>query len=48
MKLFEQDGCYGVELAIPCNHVYMLEILPVNDFADTYDGFDAAEFFGLV
>ncbi|NLX78085.1 MAG: xylan 1,4-beta-xylosidase [Clostridiaceae bacterium] len=48
MKLFEQDGCYEVELAIPCNHVYMLEILPVNDFADTYDGFDAAEFFGLV
>jgi len=46
-KLFEQDGYYKVELAIPCNHLFMLEIMPVNDLTHTYDGFDADEFFGL-
>lgn len=47
MKLFEQDGCYKVGLTIPCNHLCMLEIMPVNDLTDTYEGFDANEFFGL-
>lgn len=47
MKLFEKDGFYKVELTIPCNHLCMLEITPVKDMTDTYDGFDANEFFGL-
>lgn len=46
-KLIEENGFYNVNLTIPYNHLYMLEIMPVNDITDTYEGFDAAEFFGL-
>ena len=46
-KLLEENGCYKVELTIPCNHLCMLEITPVKDITDEYDGFVAEEFFGL-
>ena len=46
-KLLEENGCYKVELTIPCNHLCMLEITPVKDMTDEYDGFVAEEFFGL-
>ena len=46
-KLFEENGFYKTELTIPVNHVFMLEIMPVTDFTDTYEGFEAGEFFGL-
>lgn len=47
VKLFDEKGFYKVKLTIQCNHLYMLEILPVKDFTDTYDGFEPDEFFGL-
>jgi len=38
---------YEVELVIPCNHLVMLEIVPVDDQTDTYLGFDPEEFYGM-
>jgi xylan 1,4-beta-xylosidase len=46
-KLAELNGMYEVELAIPCNHLCMLEIMPVDDLTDSYSGYDPAEFYGL-
>ena len=46
-KLFEQNGVYEVELTIPCNHLCMLEIMPVNDKTNTYRGYEPKEFYGL-
>lgn len=46
-RLHEQDGFYRVELTIQCNHLCMLEILPVEDQTDTYLGYDPEEFYGL-
>ena len=46
-KLFEQNDAYKVELTIPCNHLCMLEITPVDDKADTYPGYGPVEFYGL-
>jgi len=46
-KLFEQNGVYEVALTIPCNHLVMLEITPIEDMTDTYLGFDPEEFFGM-
>jgi xylan 1,4-beta-xylosidase len=46
-KLFEQNGTYEVEVTIPCNHLCMLEITPVNDETDTYLGYDPDEFYGV-
>ena len=47
LKLLEQNGIYEVELTIPCNHLCMLEITPVNDMTESYLGFDSEEFYGL-
>lgn len=47
-KLFERNGVYDVDLTIPCNHLVLLEITPVNDQTDTYLGYDPAEFYGMV
>ncbi|MFP4016312.1 MAG: GH39 family glycosyl hydrolase, partial [Halanaerobiales bacterium] len=47
-KLFDQDGSYQVELNISCNHLCMLEIIPVEDKTDSYPGFDREEFYGMV
>jgi xylan 1,4-beta-xylosidase len=38
---------YAVELTIPCNHLSMLEIMPVDDKTDTYLGYDPEEFYGV-
>lgn len=46
-KLYEQNGAYAVELTIPCNHLCMLEIMPVDDQTATYNGYDAEEFYGM-
>lgn len=46
-KLFEQKGTYEVELKIPCNHLCMIEIIPVKDETETYLGFDPEEFYGM-
>ena len=46
-KLVEQNGVYDVELTIPCNHLCMLEITPVDDQTDTYLGYDPEEFYGM-
>jgi xylan 1,4-beta-xylosidase len=46
-KLCEQNGHYEVALDLPGNHLCMLEILPVNDITDSYDGFEADKIFGL-
>ena len=46
-KLSEQNGTYDVELTIPCNHLCMLEITPVDDKTDTYLGYDPEEFYGM-
>lgn len=46
-KLLEQNGVYKVELKIPCNHLCMLEILPVSDNTDTYLGYKQEEFYGM-
>jgi len=46
-KLLEKNGFYEVNLEIPCNHLCMLEILPVTDQTDSYAGFDPDGFFGL-
>jgi xylan 1,4-beta-xylosidase len=46
-KLFEQNGTYEIALTIPCNHLCMLEITPVDDKTDTYPGYDPVEFYGL-
>jgi xylan 1,4-beta-xylosidase len=45
--LREQNGVYEVELTISCNHLCMLEIMPVSDITDTYLGFDPEEFCGM-
>lgn len=42
-----RNGFYEVELTIRCNHLCMLEIMPVNDMTETYLGFDPEEFNGL-
>lgn len=47
MKLMEKSGFYDVNLEIPCNHLCMLEILPVTDLTDSYAGFDPKGFMGL-
>lgn len=46
-RLSETNGSYDVTLKIPCNHVCMLEIMPVKDQTDTYLCFDKKEFYGL-
>ena len=46
-KLLDKDGSYEVNLNIPCNHLCMLEILPVTDQTPTYAGFDPDGFFGV-
>jgi xylan 1,4-beta-xylosidase len=46
-KLLEENGTYEVELTIPCNHLYMLEITPVKDMTESYLGFDPEEFYGM-
>ncbi|MDR1538890.1 MAG: xylan 1,4-beta-xylosidase [Clostridiales bacterium] len=46
-KVFESDGMYRIDLAIPCNRLIMLEITPVNDMTRTYAGFDPAWFYGM-
>lgn len=45
--LLEKNGVYNVELTIPCNHLCMLEITPVDDKTETYLGFDPEEFYGM-
>jgi xylan 1,4-beta-xylosidase len=46
-KLFEEKGAYEVELTIPCNHLCMLEITPIDDKTESYLGYDPEEFYGL-
>ncbi|HPT79517.1 MAG TPA: glycosyl hydrolase [Candidatus Atribacteria bacterium] len=46
-RLQEQNGVYEIELNIPCNHLCMVEIMPVDDQTDTYLGFDPDEFYGM-
>lgn len=46
-RLIEENGIYEVDLNIPCNHLCMLEIMPVNDRTDTYLGYDQLEFYGI-
>jgi xylan 1,4-beta-xylosidase len=46
-RLIEQDGIYKMELKIPCNHLCMIEILPVSDNTDTYLGYNKEEFYGM-
>jgi xylan 1,4-beta-xylosidase len=46
-KLSEQNGTYEVELSIPCNHLCMVEITPVDDKTDSYPGYKPEEFYGL-
>ncbi|NLV35850.1 MAG: xylan 1,4-beta-xylosidase [Clostridiaceae bacterium] len=43
-RLHEENGYYEVELDIPCNHLCMLEITPVEDQTETYLGFDPDHF----
>ncbi len=43
-RLHGENGYYEVELAIPYNHLCMLEITPVDDQTETYLGFDPEEF----
>ncbi len=45
--LLERKGFYEVELTISCNHLCMLEIIPVTDGTQTYLGYDSEEFYGL-
>jgi xylan 1,4-beta-xylosidase len=46
-KIFEQDGVYDIEITISCNHLCMLEIIPVSDKTDSYLGFEPVEFYGM-
>lgn len=46
-KLYECNGMYEIEVNIPCNHVCMLEIIPVDDATESYLGYDPKEFYGL-
>lgn len=46
-KLFEVNGMYETTLVIPCNHLCMLEITPVDDRTDTYPGYEPEQFYGL-
>lgn len=46
-KLIAQNDRYAVELTIPCNHLIMLEITPVNDLTSPYLGVDSSEFYGM-
>lgn len=46
-RLIEEDGLYKMELKIPCNHLCMVEILPVRDNTDTYLGYNKEEFYGM-
>ncbi|WP_026485674.1 GH39 family glycosyl hydrolase [Caldanaerobius polysaccharolyticus] len=46
-KLYQNNGIYEIEVSIPCNHLCMLEIIPVNDMTKNYLGFDLREFYGL-
>lgn len=46
-RVHEQDGIYGVQLHIPCNHICMLEVFPVCDQTHTYLGYDSKEFCGI-
>lgn len=46
-RMYEKNGVYEVELIIPCNHLCMLEITPVDDNTDTYLGFEPEEFYGM-
>lgn len=46
-RLFEQDGTYRIELKISCNHLCMIEVLPVSDKTDTYLGYRQEEFYGM-
>jgi xylan 1,4-beta-xylosidase len=46
-RLIEEDGFYKMELKIPCNHLCMVEILPVRDNTDTYLGYNKEEFYGM-
>ncbi|MFW6022949.1 MAG: GH39 family glycosyl hydrolase [Halanaerobiaceae bacterium] len=46
-SLIEKDGIYEIKLNISCNHLCMLELIPVKDNTDTYSGYDKEEFYGL-
>ncbi len=46
-KLYEKKGYYEISLEIPYNHLCMLEIMPVKDITETYEGFEVEKVFGL-
>jgi xylan 1,4-beta-xylosidase len=46
-KVIAKDGNMTVDMNIECNHLVMMELLPVKDMTDTYWEFDPKEFYGL-
>lgn len=47
-KVFANNGKVTVNMDIACNHLVMIELLPVKDETDTYWEFNEKEFYGLV
>lgn len=46
-KVFAKDNKITVNMDIECNHLVMIEVIPVNDMTDIYWEFDEKEFYGL-
>jgi xylan 1,4-beta-xylosidase len=46
-KVIAKDGKMTVDMNIECNHLVMMELLPVKDMTDSYWEFDPKEFYGL-
>lgn len=46
-KIISKEGKISIDMDVECNHLVMMELLPVNDETDTYWEFDKKEFYGL-
>ncbi|MFU0827343.1 MAG: Beta-xylosidase [Lachnoclostridium sp.] len=46
-KVFAKDGKITVNINIECNHLVMMELLPVKDETESYWEFNETEFYGL-
>ena len=46
-KLQEQDGRYHVDVHVEPNQIQMIEIFPIIDHTNEYEGFKPEEFFGM-
>lgn len=46
-KIIAKNGKVTIDMDIECNHLVMIELIPVNDMTDSYWEFNEKEFYGI-